>query len=248
MLNLFDILQNQGGVGVQGVSQQFGLSPEQTRRAVEALLPAFTIGLQRNAAIDPTGVAQLFGLAGAGMGAPQAGRTPPAPQAERLVGQIFGSPLVSQAVIQQAAAASGVGTQILRQMLPILAGMVVAGIVHVLMQNAGSPEARPAGAAPEAYRFPGDTFWTDMVGAFLPAGSPPAPPPRGAAPAPKGREAAPDPASARPDGRPGGGEPFPLFQQMMRSGLDAQEQNARAMQEIFDAFWKPPPPRTDGAR
>ena len=45
MFNLFDLLQAQGGMdpngfmGANGFGQQFGLSPDQTRRAMEALMP-----------------------------------------------------------------------------------------------------------------------------------------------------------------------------------------------------------------
>ena len=55
-MNLFDMLANsQNGQGMQMLAQQFGLSQQQTQAAVEALLPAFSQGLKRNAS-DPYGI------------------------------------------------------------------------------------------------------------------------------------------------------------------------------------------------
>ncbi|GJD96033.1 DUF937 domain-containing protein [Methylobacterium iners] len=244
MFTLFDILQAQGGNGVQGLSQQFGLSPEQSRRAMEALLPAFTLGLQRNAVTDPTGFAQLFGMVG-----PNAARPGLAsPQADFLVQQLFGSPHLSQAVIQQAAAASGVATPVLKQMLPVLAGMVVAGIVHVMINQSPPPPQAPS-PSPALYGFPPAAYWTEMVDAFLAAGG-----------APKQSEVAGRSRSqslAKPPTRPGPsrgaepaggkeGAPFELFQQLVQSGLDAQQENAKAMQRLFDAFWTEPSSQRNG--
>ena len=239
MFNLFDILQAQAGPGAQGFGQQFGLSQDQTRRAMEALLPAMTMGLQRNAANDPTGFAHLFSLAGAGAAAP---RPSAPPQMDMLVRQLFGSPHLSQAVLQQAAGTSGIATPVLKQMLPVMAGMVVAGIVHVMVNQ--TPQAAPA-PAPNAFGIPSNPYWTDMVNAFMAAGGALAP----GAPASKATSSrsaakttrlAAQPASARTaQAKAAGGDaaPFDLFQQMFQSGLDVQQENAKAMQRLFDTFW-----------
>ncbi|HEX8418047.1 MAG TPA: DUF937 domain-containing protein [Methylobacterium sp.] len=239
MFNLFDILQAQGGTGVQGIGQQFGLSPDQSRKAMEALLPAFTLGLQRNAANDPTGFAQLFGMVSPG--APPQGFASASPQMDMLVRQLFGSPHLSQAVIQQAANVSGVATPVMRQMLPALAGMVVAGIVHVMINQNPPPPQRPASPAPTPYGFPAASYWTDMVDAFLTAGG-------GAKPAetPPRSRAATLAAQARTDAPVGA--PFEAFQQMFQSGIEAQQENVRAMQQLFDAFWRDRTVSTENAR
>ncbi|TIV92583.1 MAG: DUF937 domain-containing protein, partial [Mesorhizobium sp.] len=55
MPSLFDIFaQAQNGAGMQALAQQYGLSMQQTQAAVQALLPAFSQGLQRYTA-DPYG-------------------------------------------------------------------------------------------------------------------------------------------------------------------------------------------------
>src|SRR5664279_5637237 len=47
-MNLNDIIQAaQGGEGVANLGAQFGLTPEQTQAAVQALMPAFSTALQR---------------------------------------------------------------------------------------------------------------------------------------------------------------------------------------------------------
>ncbi|GEO99148.1 DUF937 domain-containing protein [Methylobacterium haplocladii] len=246
MFNLFDILQSQAGPGMQSIGQQFGLTPEQSRSAMNALLPALATGLQRSAASDPMGFGRMLGMAGAN---PYFG-APPQPQAAAqpdFLNQIFGSSMLSQAVLQQASATSGIGQQALRQMLPVMAGMVVAGIVHVLVNQPppapAQPQRQTPPPAPDA-GFPVATFWNDWINQFVgaPASSGPA------ATTSKPREAAPAPQPAAAElPKPGDmtlgdkdDAPFEAFQQMFQTGVQVQEQNAKAMQDIFEAFWSPP--------
>jgi hypothetical protein len=52
-MNLSDIIQSaQGGQGLQNLAAEFGLSPEQTEAAMQAIIPALSHGLQR-ASQDP---------------------------------------------------------------------------------------------------------------------------------------------------------------------------------------------------
>ncbi|MCJ2032026.1 DUF937 domain-containing protein [Methylobacterium sp. J-043] len=226
MYTMFDILQSQGDASVRALGQPFGLSPDQTRRAMEALMPALSMGMQRNAAADPMGFGRMFGLG-------QPGKAPPQAGADMFSG-LFGSPMIAQAVIQQASAASGVGSQALRQMLPIMAGMIVAGIVHLLLNPpAGAPAAEPPPAT-----YPVGTLWTDWLNGLTAAA---------------GQMASPSPPAARkPEPRPAvrKAEPAPdatkasmeVIQQMLQTGADVQEQNVKAMKDAFDAFWSQPKP------
>lgn len=228
MYTMFDILQSQGDASVRAFGQQFGLSPEQTRRAMEALLPALSMGMQRNAAADPMGLGRMFGFGQPGKAPPQAGAD--------LFSGLFGSPMIAQAVIQQASAASGVGSQALRQMLPIMAGMIVAGIVHLLLNPpAGAPAAEPA---PPTY--PVGTLWTDWLNGLTAAAgqmaSPPPPAARKPEPRPAMRKAEAAPA---PDATKASME---VIQQMLQTGAEVQEQNVKAMKDAFDAFWSQPKP------
>lgn len=231
MFNLFDILQAQAGANVQGLGRQFGLTPDQSLRAMEALLPALTMGLQRNAANDPMGFAHLFNLVGP---------TPPpaqSPQMEMLVKQLFGSSHLNQAILQQAATVSGVATPALKQMLPVMAGMVVAGIVHVMVNQAPAPAPQPA---PQPFGFTPQA-WSEMMQAFLRSGGAALP----AASAPQARKAPPRlTMAAKPEPAPRDAAatdaPFAVMQQMFQTGLEVQQENARAMQRLFDTFWQAP--------
>lgn len=254
MFNLFDLLQAQAGPGAQGFGQQFGLSQDQSRRAMEALMPAFTMGLQRNAANDPMGFSQLFNMFGPNAaGLNTASSTP---QMEMLVRQLFGSPHLSQAVLQQAAATSGVAAPILKQMLPMMAGLVVAGIVHVMVNQ--NPAPAPAPASP--FGFPGQA-WAEMMQNFLrAAGQPQAKP--NPSPAMRGsgtsRNASGRPSldlqpstktiESKPSDKKAGDVPLDLFQQMFQSGLAAQQENVQAMQRLFDTFWQDQAASPDAAR
>lgn len=134
MTNLFEIMQQaQNGQAMQNLARAYGLSPQQTQSAVEALLPAFSMGLQRQTQ-DPhafgslaqmmthSPFGRLFDADGDGIPdhAQSAGNT--------VLSQLFGSREVSQAVAAQAAATSGVSQAILRQMLPVIASMVMGGL------------------------------------------------------------------------------------------------------------------------
>lgn len=206
MFNPLDMLQAQNGAGMQAVAQQFGLTPEQTRRALDALMPAFALGMQRGPVGDPTALSQFFGMAG--------GRPAPNP-AETMLGQMFGSPALTQAILQQASSASGVGSQVLRQMLPAMAGAVVASIVHMLLNQQAPEPARPAPPSASS-PSPVAPVWTEMMRAFLPAEAPPQP----EKPKPQAADAT-------------GG----MFRHMLKAGAEVQEQNVKAMQGLFEAFW-----------
>lgn len=229
MYTMFDILQSQGDASVQAFGQQFGLTPDQTRRAMEALLPALSMGIQRNVGTDPMGFARLFGLGQPGKASPQGG-------ADMLAG-LFGSPLLTQAMIQQASAASGIGAQALRQMLPVMAGMIVAGIVHLLL----NPPAPAPAAEPPPSPYPMGTLWTDwfngLSAAATQAASPS--PPRSPEPRVTSRKAE---AAPMPDATKASME---VIQQMLQTGAEVQEQNVKAMKDAFDAFWSQPKPETD---
>lgn len=225
MVDLLEIVrQAQGAAMVDGFARMFGLPQDQVRRALEALMPAFAMGLERNAAANPAGFAEFL-RTGHPMLAffdPTKAFTPQA-QAEgaALVGPLFGSAQVGQEVVRQAAAMSGVSGQVLRQMLPILAGIVVAGIVHAAlnqdyaqqfarfaaaMQGRHDPEPRPPPPFP------------DLFGMMLGRPAPPPPPP-------------PPPT------------PLDTMQHLFEAGREVQAQHLKAFQSIFDAVWGVPPKR-----
>lgn len=134
MQALFDMLTNaQNGQGMDLLARQFNLSQQQTELAVEALTPAFSTGLKRNAS-DPMGVAGFMqALASGDHGkyyedmsnafAPQG-----MADGNGILGHLFGSKDVSRAVAAQAAQATGIGQDVIKQMLPVLASTLMGGM------------------------------------------------------------------------------------------------------------------------
>ncbi|GJD35590.1 DUF937 domain-containing protein [Methylobacterium aerolatum] len=233
MFTPLDMVQAAGGPEMQAMARQFGLTVEQTQRAFQALMPALTLGLQRGSGLDPTGLARMFT-------APDMARAA-APQGLDALGQMFGSAQLMQAVLQQASAASGVQSQVLRQMLPMMAGAVVASIVHVVLNQPQAEPARPAAPAPPpaaaASALPFVALWTDMARAFMtppPAPASPAPRPEAAPPPSRPQVAAPPPPQPEAPDTEGGAD---MLSQMLRTGAEVQEQNLKAMQQLFEAFW-----------
>ena len=146
MPSLFDIFaQAQNGTGMQALAQQFGLSVQQTQAAVQALLPAFSQGLQRNTA-DPYGMGAFMTAMASGQhakyfeDATRAFSPQGINEGNGILGHLFGSKDLSRAVAAQAAQATGLSQQVLQQMLPALASMMMGGLFNQTnnqMQAAG---------------------------------------------------------------------------------------------------------------
>ncbi|EKF20664.1 DUF937 domain-containing protein [Nitratireductor pacificus] len=144
MLPLFEMLNNAGqGQGMEQLARQFGLSQKQTQEAMEALLPAFSQGLKRNAS-DPYGTGNFLGALASGQHADYfenaAKAFSPEGMAEGngILGHLFGSKEVSRAVADHAAQATGIGQDVLKQMLPVLASMIMGGLFK---QSTGQMQA-----------------------------------------------------------------------------------------------------------
>lgn len=156
---LMDMLMKAAGGGAtQQVGQQFGLSNEQTTGALSQLVPALMAGLQRNTG-QQGGVEALLGALNSGrhsqyLDQPELLGTEATTQdGNAILGHILGSKDASRAVANQASAQTGIGADILKKMLPIVATMVMAGLSK---QNA-------AAAAP-GQQGGGADFLSSMLG------------------------------------------------------------------------------------
>ncbi|MBD0413076.1 DUF937 domain-containing protein [Oryzicola mucosus] len=134
MLPLYDMLANaQNGNGMEALARQFNLSQQQTQAAVEALLPAFSQGLKRNAT-DPYGVSSFMNALATGQHAQyfedvsRAYSPQGVNEGNGILGHLFGSKDLSRAIAGQAAQATGIGQTILQQMLPVIASMIMGGM------------------------------------------------------------------------------------------------------------------------
>ncbi|EJN03183.1 DUF937 domain-containing protein [Phyllobacterium sp. YR531] len=133
-MNLVDMfLKGQGGQNIEALSRQFNLSQQQTLAAIEALMPAFSQGLQRNTA-DPMGMGAFVQALSSGQHVnyfdnPAAAFNPSGiADGNNILGHLFGSKDLSRAVADHAAATTGLATATLKEMLPVIASMLMGGL------------------------------------------------------------------------------------------------------------------------
>ena len=134
-MNLFDIMRQAGGGNAfSALGQQYGLTEEQIRRAMEAFLPAFSAGLKQSTA-DPFGLMQLMQR----LGAPdytRAYRNPDwaagagRPEGEAALAFLFGSPEAARGVAEQASRFTGLALEKLNELLPAMTAMMFGGLAE----------------------------------------------------------------------------------------------------------------------
>lgn len=142
MMNLFEIMQAaQGGNAYNNLAQQFGIGPEQAQKAVEAVLPAMSMGLQQQAQTLDGWSNILSSLSQAeksaeffdsdGDGIPDHLDT----DGKNALGGMFGSPELTQAMAGQAAQFAGLPATLMQQMLPVIASMIMGGLFKGATNN-----------------------------------------------------------------------------------------------------------------
>lgn len=160
MLPLYDMMmQAQNGKAMEVMARQFGLAQEQANKAVAALMPAFSEGFKRSAA-DPYGFAAFLTALTSGEHAKyfedMSKAFTPQGMAEGngILGHIFGSKEVSRAIAAQAAQMTGIGQEIYKQMLPVMANTLMGGLFKETFApffpgaaTGGSAQANPFAAA-----------------------------------------------------------------------------------------------------
>ncbi|MCC7236513.1 MAG: DUF937 domain-containing protein [Bryobacterales bacterium] len=155
------IMSAQGGGAVRQLSSQFGLGETDTVSALQSLLPAIAGGLQRNARQEG-GMESLLGAL-LGGNHQRYMDEPGSVDAEEtrldgngILGHLFGSKDVSRQVAGAASAQTGIGSDILKQMLPVVAAMAMGAL---------SKQASGNTAAAAAPRGGGGIL--DMIGPML---------------------------------------------------------------------------------
>lgn len=133
-LNLLDMLSGPAGRGaVAQMGQQFGLDERQASQAVAALLPALSSGLKRNVS-QPGGLEALVGALGSGhhqqyLDQPETLARPETVQdGNAILGHLLGSKDVSRAAAARASQRTGLSDGLLKQMLPLVATMVMGSL------------------------------------------------------------------------------------------------------------------------
>lgn len=259
MMNLHDIMrQARSGTALPSLSRQFGLDGGQTQRAVDALLPAFSLAFQRNVQ-DPAAFAALLGPLASGRYAPffdgSGSAAPPlgAIGAHDVLGALFGSPDAPRQVATQAAAATGLGVQVLQEMMPVLAATLVGGMFRYAsvegfadVLRTWSDALRAAAPAPRRPAPPAAPWsaWFDMMNAMAPP--PPPPPPSATGPFGVWAGLMGDLAGATPQAPPAPPpppNPFEALTRMFDTGREVQAQHLASLQSILDGAWGVRPAR-----
>jgi hypothetical protein len=143
------ILGAQDGQAVGALSQQFGLSQDQTVSALGALLPALAGGLQRNASTQG-GLEQLMSALTSGQhgryldDVGTLGSADTVNEGNAILGHILGSRDVSRAVATNASSATGIGADVLKRMLPVVATLAMGALAK---QKMSAPQLQPGGRA-----------------------------------------------------------------------------------------------------
>ena len=133
-MNLLEaILGAQNGASAQSAGQALGLDQSQTQNAIAALLPAISSAFKQNTK-SPQGFAQLLGALEGGnhqeyLEQPERmGREESIMDGNKILGHLFGSKEVSRAVAGHAAQKTGIGADILKKMLPMVATMAMGSL------------------------------------------------------------------------------------------------------------------------
>ena len=168
-MNILDaMLAAQNGGAVNQLGRQFGLNDDQVTSALSALVPALAGGFAQNAAGGG-----LDGLLGALAGGRHAGYlddlaslAQPSTTADGngILGHVLGSKDVSRQVAVQAAASSGVGADILKKMLPVLATVLMGALAKGQLGGGSQLDRGQAGLG-------GGGSILDMLGPLLGGGA-----------------------------------------------------------------------------
>ena len=134
-MDITDLIGNDGGSkALEALSRKFNLTPEQTRAAVDELAPAVMSGIRGETA-SPEGLQGLIaalvnGDHGRYLDGDESGMTT---DGNGILGHIFGSKDVSRGVAAHAARETGLGDDTMKQMLPMVASLVMGALGKNMM-------------------------------------------------------------------------------------------------------------------
>jgi hypothetical protein len=159
------VLNAGGGNAVRQLAQNFGLDANQTTSAINNLLPALGRGLARNTS-NPGGLESLLGALSSGGheryidDVESLGNESTVQDGNGILGHILGSKDVSRQVAGSAAARTGIGADVLKKMLPVVAAMAMGALSK---QQHSEANVQSSGIAPQQSGVMG------MLGQFLDA-------------------------------------------------------------------------------
>jgi hypothetical protein len=149
-----------GSGGMQKLGEQFGLDSSSVEKVLGDVVPALGGGLKRNAA-SAGGLESLLGALQKGghqryVDDPSAAASAAGvADGNNILGHILGSKDVSRNVAAKAAATSGVGSDVIKQMLPMVATMVMGTL------------SKQTGGGQQAQALAGGNDLQSMLGSML---------------------------------------------------------------------------------
>jgi hypothetical protein len=162
-MDLLNMILNQGnGRAVRELAGNFGLDETQATSALSGLLPVLAKGLARNAS-TPGGLDSLLGALGGGNHARYLedpsilAREESINDGNGILGHILGSKEVSRKLADRTAESTGIGADILKKMLPMVASLAMGALSQQTAQARQTRGASPADGL------------TGMLGQFLDA-------------------------------------------------------------------------------
>lgn len=153
MLPLFDMMmQAQNGAAMDAVSKQFNLAQEQATKAMAALMPAFSSAFKRSAADPQAFISVMQSIASGAYGKyfddlAKAFTAEGIDDGNKALERLFGSKEVSRAIAENAATMTGIGQDIYKRMLPVMADTLMGGLFKETtgqMNMAANPFLNPA--------------------------------------------------------------------------------------------------------
>lgn len=140
-MNMLDMLQQSGGIGT--MAKELGINESVAEAGAAALLPAILGGFKKTTQAQPSGLDGLGGLlgqlGGGGLLDSVLGTQPtPVEKGNEVLGQIFGSKEVSRTVAAGAEQQTGISSDLLKKMLPVVAMMVTGYMAKQSGDSAGS--------------------------------------------------------------------------------------------------------------
>ena len=150
-MNILDSIMNAGnGAAVRQIGSQVGLNEAQTASALSALVPALSAGVRQNLQ-TPEGLSGMIGALSTGShqryvdNPSTLGDAAAVEEGNGILGHILGSKDVSRRVATDAAAQTGLGADVMKRMLPLVATLVMGAMSRQATASGTSPLSTGAG-------------------------------------------------------------------------------------------------------
>lgn len=147
-MNITDLLLgNESSGAVSALAKQFGISESQARDAVSSLAPSLSRGMQHQTK-ESAGLDSLINALGKGNHSRYIddpgvlGRQETVEDGNSILGHIFGSKDVSRNVAKHASQETGLGSTLLKKMLPVVATMVMGTLGKKILGGGTAAPAR----------------------------------------------------------------------------------------------------------